>query len=171
MLDGGAVVIRGQPRNGPPPERTLALAEIDAPRLARRPGAPNAGPSGTPDEPLAWEGREFLRKLLVGKPVLGCVSHTVPSGREYGTVLFGSQVSAHFYFFIINVLAPSFSVASIDKIAKKIRWNSGKCSLCYIFNCRRPLTPVRTPTRRRTPPSCWWARAWPRCATTATMRP
>jgi len=32
-LDGGAVVIRGQPRNGPPPERVLALTNIDAPRL------------------------------------------------------------------------------------------------------------------------------------------
>ncbi len=91
VLDGGAVVIRGQPRNGPPPERTLALAEIDAPRLGRRPGPSSPA---TQDEPLAWESREFLRKLLVGKPVLGCVSHTVPSGREYGTVLFGSQVKS-----------------------------------------------------------------------------
>ncbi len=88
-------MIRGQPRNGPPPERTLALAEIDAPRLARRPGAPNTGAGGTQDEPLAWESREFLRKLLVGKPVLGCVSHSVHSGREYGSVLFGSQVTPH----------------------------------------------------------------------------
>ncbi len=120
MLDGGAVVIRGQPRNGPPPERTLALAEIDAPRLARRPGAPNAGPSGTPDEPLAWEGREFLRKLLVGKPVLGCVSHTVSSGREYGTVLFGSQVSAHFYFFLLMCLPQVFQSLRLTRLQKNI---------------------------------------------------
>jgi len=33
VLDGGAVVIRGPPRNGPPAERTLALTNIDAPRL------------------------------------------------------------------------------------------------------------------------------------------
>ena len=32
-LDGGAVVIRGQPRNGPPPERVLALTNIDTRRL------------------------------------------------------------------------------------------------------------------------------------------
>jgi staphylococcal nuclease domain-containing protein 1 len=74
------------------PERTLALAEIDAPRLGRRPGGPNAGSTGTPDEPCAWEAREFMRKLLVGKPVLCSVSHTVNSGREYGSVLYGSQV-------------------------------------------------------------------------------
>lgn len=88
VLDGGAVVIRGQPRNGPPPERTLALAEIDAPRMARR---PTATAQATQDEPFAWEAREFLRKLLVGKNVLCTVSHTVPSGREYGHVLTGSN--------------------------------------------------------------------------------
>ena len=33
VLDGGAVVIRGPPRNGPPAERILALTNIDAPRL------------------------------------------------------------------------------------------------------------------------------------------
>ena len=35
-MDGGAVVIRGPPRNGPPAERILALTNINAPRLARR---------------------------------------------------------------------------------------------------------------------------------------
>ena len=35
VLDGGAVVIRGAPKGGPPPERTLALTNINAPRLAR----------------------------------------------------------------------------------------------------------------------------------------
>ena len=36
VMDGGAVVIRGPPRNGPPAERILALTNINAPRLARR---------------------------------------------------------------------------------------------------------------------------------------
>ena len=58
----------------PPPERTLALTNINAPRLARRPNA--ALPEGGEDEPLAWEAREFLRKLVVGKTVLGCVVHS-----------------------------------------------------------------------------------------------
>ena len=30
------MVIRGQPRNGPPPEKTLALSNIMAPKIARR---------------------------------------------------------------------------------------------------------------------------------------
>ena len=74
VLDGGAVVIRGIPKGGPPPERTLALTNINAPRLARRPNA--ALPEGGEDEPLAWEAREFLRKMVVGKTVLGCVVHS-----------------------------------------------------------------------------------------------
>lgn len=67
-LDGGCVVIRGPPRNGPPAERVLALTNVDAPRLGRRQTA--SGAPATEDEPYAWEAREFLRKLVVGKSVL-----------------------------------------------------------------------------------------------------
>ena len=43
-------MIRGQPRGGPPQERTLAFSNVSAPRLARRPN-PNAEASGeTKDE-------------------------------------------------------------------------------------------------------------------------
>ena len=41
VMDGGAVVIRGPQRNGPPAERIMALTNIDAPRLARRPTPSN----------------------------------------------------------------------------------------------------------------------------------
>jgi len=87
VLDGGLVVIRGQPRNGPPPERTLALTEIDVPRMARRPGTSN--PSGSEDDAWGWESREYLRQLLVGKQILGTVTHST-NNRDYGHVLFGS---------------------------------------------------------------------------------
>jgi staphylococcal nuclease domain-containing protein 1 len=85
------VVIRGQPRNGPPPERTLAITEIDVPRCARRPGGNN--PSGTEDDPWGWEAREFLRALLIGKGVLGTVTHSTggTNPREYGHLLYGSN--------------------------------------------------------------------------------
>jgi len=86
VMDGGAVVIRGPPRNGPPAERILALTNIDAPRLARRPTPSNPA---TEDEPFAWEAREFLRKMVVGKPVLGHVVHT--ANREYGVLLLGED--------------------------------------------------------------------------------
>jgi len=86
VLDGGAVVIRGPPRNGPPSERTLALTNIDAPRLARR---PTANSVATEDEPYAWEAREFVRKMLVGKTVLGNVVHV--ANREYGCLILGDN--------------------------------------------------------------------------------
>ena len=43
------MVIRGQPKGGPPPERTLAFTNITAPKLARRPN-PSEGKSETKDE-------------------------------------------------------------------------------------------------------------------------
>ena len=36
--------------------------------------------------------REFMRKILIGKSVLGWVSHTAGlSNREYGKILYGSD--------------------------------------------------------------------------------
>ena len=81
-------MIRGAPRGGPPPEKTLALTNINAPRLARRPNP--SLPEGGEDEPWAWEAREFLRKLVVGKTVLGCVVHSTAT-REYGVLLIGDD--------------------------------------------------------------------------------
>jgi len=88
VLDGGAVVIRGAPKGGPPPERTLALTNINAPRLARRPN--NQLPEGGKDEAYAWEAREFLRKLVVGKTVLGSVVHSA-NNRDYGILILGED--------------------------------------------------------------------------------
>ena len=35
-------------------------------------------------QPYAWESREFLRKMIIGKEVNFAVENTAPSGREYG---------------------------------------------------------------------------------------
>jgi staphylococcal nuclease domain-containing protein 1 len=87
ILSGDAVVIRGQPRGGPPPTRTVALSNITAPRLARRANPNIEGSSETVDEPYAWEAREFLRKILVGKEVRFVVEHAnKASNREYGSI-------------------------------------------------------------------------------------
>lgn len=90
VMDGGVVVIRGPPRNGPPAERILALTNIDAPKLGRRPVIQqgNVITEATEDEPFAWDAREFLRKMLVGKSILGHVVHT--ANREYGVLLVGA---------------------------------------------------------------------------------
>merc|ERR1740129_1705780 len=87
VMDGGAVVIRGPPRNGPPAERILALTNINAPRLARR---KTANAEATVDEAFAWDAREFLRKMIVGKAVLGNVVHN-PGNRDYGILLLGDN--------------------------------------------------------------------------------
>jgi staphylococcal nuclease domain-containing protein 1 len=85
-------VIRGVPKNGPPPEKQLQLAGITAPRLERRPGA--GGDEGSKDEPYAWASREFLRQKLLGKTVYFTVDYTVPSGREFGSVYLGNGPDA-----------------------------------------------------------------------------
>ncbi|XP_050226106.1 ribonuclease TUDOR 1 [Mercurialis annua] len=77
---GDSLVLAAKSSNkpGPPPERTLTVSSIMAPKLARRNGT---------DEPFAWESREFLRKLCIGKEVVFKIDYTVPSiGREFGSV-------------------------------------------------------------------------------------
>ncbi|KAI8851643.1 hypothetical protein BC829DRAFT_386525 [Chytridium lagenaria] len=79
VLSGDTVILRGRPTGGPPPEKVLSLANIIAPRL------------GTPSDPSkeeagAFESREFLRKLLVGKEVAYRVEYTTASNRDFGII-------------------------------------------------------------------------------------
>lgn len=75
------VIIGNATRAVGPPEKTITLSSLIAPRLARRDGV---------DEPFAWESREFLRKLCIGKEVIFKVDYTVPTiGREFGSVFLG----------------------------------------------------------------------------------
>ncbi|KAL3575563.1 hypothetical protein D5086_023664 [Populus alba] len=70
-------------RPGPPPEKTITLSSLIAPRLARRGGV---------DEPFAWMSREYLRNLCIGKEVTFKVDYAVPSiGREFGSVFLGDK--------------------------------------------------------------------------------
>ncbi|KAH9507261.1 nuclease domain-containing protein [Bulinus truncatus] len=94
VLSGDTVVLRGQPKGGPPPERTVCLSNITAPKLARR-ANPNVDTSvETKDEPWAWEAREYLRKKLVGKDVVFTVEYKVPgTGREYGVIYLGKDTT------------------------------------------------------------------------------
>lgn len=80
---GDSLVIVGSSKADIPPEKTITLSSLIAPKLARR---------GTLDEPFAWESREFLRKLCIGKDVTFRVDYTVPSiGREFGSVFLGDK--------------------------------------------------------------------------------
>ncbi|XP_042498409.1 ribonuclease TUDOR 1 [Macadamia integrifolia] len=80
---GDCLVITGSSKAEFPPEKTITLASIVSPRLARRGGV---------DEPFAWDSREYLRKLCIGKDVTFKVDYTVPSiGREFGSVFLGDK--------------------------------------------------------------------------------
>ncbi|KAK7107596.1 staphylococcal nuclease domain-containing protein 1-like [Littorina saxatilis] len=92
VLSGDTVVIRGQPKGGPPPEKTVCLSNIQAPKLARRANPNIEGSTETKDEPYAWEAREYLRKKLIGKEVTFYQEYKVPgSGREYGALYVGKD--------------------------------------------------------------------------------
>uniref|UniRef100_A0A8C7J3P1 Staphylococcal nuclease domain-containing protein n=1 Tax=Oncorhynchus kisutch TaxID=8019 RepID=A0A8C7J3P1_ONCKI len=93
VLSGCAIIVRGQPRGGPPPERQINLSNIRTGALARR--APQSQPDqkDTPDEPFAFQAREFLRKMLIGKEVCFTVEVKTALGREYGMVYLGRDTT------------------------------------------------------------------------------
>jgi len=94
VLSGDSVVVRGQPRGGPPPERTVCLSNCVAPKPARRPNPNIDQGAETKDEPYAWESREFLRKKLIGKEVSFTIEYKPPgSGREYGFIFLGKDIT------------------------------------------------------------------------------
>ncbi|KAI1185211.1 tudor domain-containing protein [Nemania serpens] len=72
VLSGDTLVLASQ--NNPNAERTFSLAFVTGPHL-RREG----------DEPFAFQSRDYLRGLTVGKAIQCTVLYTIPSsGREYG---------------------------------------------------------------------------------------
>lgn len=82
---GDTVVISGVVKPGVvPPEKRITLSSLIAPRLGRRDGT-------TPDEPFAWQAREFLRKRAIGQPCVFRVDYTLDAvaGREFGSVFVG----------------------------------------------------------------------------------
>ncbi|KAG1953287.1 ribonuclease TUDOR [Pimephales promelas] len=93
VLSGCAVIVRGQPRGGPPPERQINLSNIRAGALARRAVQAQPDTKDTPDEPWAFQAREFLRKKVIGKEVCFTVENKTPQGREYGMVYLGKDTS------------------------------------------------------------------------------
>ena len=80
VVSADSIIIRGLPVGGPPPEKQINLAWVQAPKVSKRlpPSDSNPKGSNTADEPYAWEGREFLRKKLVGKAIQFKVEYKVP---------------------------------------------------------------------------------------------
>ncbi|KAL5528449.1 hypothetical protein ACEPAF_7585 [Sanghuangporus sanghuang] len=75
VISGDSLILRGTPgpQGQPPKERILHLADITAPRL---------GTQSREDEPWAFESREFLRSLCVGKQVSFTSIHSLPPGTD-----------------------------------------------------------------------------------------
>ncbi|XP_060012748.1 staphylococcal nuclease domain-containing protein 1 [Lagenorhynchus albirostris] len=93
VLSGCAIIVRGQPRGGPPPERQINLSNVRAGNLARRAAATQPDAKDTPDEPWAFPAREFLRKKLIGKEVCFTIENKTPQGREYGMIYLGKDTN------------------------------------------------------------------------------
>ncbi|XP_074049869.1 staphylococcal nuclease domain-containing protein 1 isoform X1 [Macrotis lagotis] len=93
VLSGCAIIVRGQPRGGPPPERQINLSNIRAGNLARRAAAGQPDAKDIPDEPWGFPAREFLRKKLIGKEVCFTIEYKNPQGREYGMVYLGKDTN------------------------------------------------------------------------------
>ncbi|OLN96381.1 hypothetical protein CCHL11_00723 [Colletotrichum chlorophyti] len=74
VLSGDTLILTAP--NNPRAEKTFSLAYVSAPRLSK-----------DGDEPFAFQSREYLRELVVGKQIQVTVAYTVPSGREFGTAL------------------------------------------------------------------------------------
>ncbi|GAA5853221.1 hypothetical protein JCM3766R1_000199 [Sporobolomyces carnicolor] len=82
VLSADTLVLRGKivHPNVLPKEKVLHLADLTAPRLGTRDRA---------DEPWAFEAREYLRSLVVGKEVSFTVSYTIATSNpplEFGIV-------------------------------------------------------------------------------------
>lgn len=81
---------------GPPPEKTINLAFVSAPKVSKRlpPSADHPKGQVTAEEPHGWATREYLRKRLVGKEVQFKLEYTAPFGqqkRECGIVFLGDE--------------------------------------------------------------------------------
>lgn len=85
VASGDTLLLMAQTaKNGPPPEKQITLSSLLAPRLSNF--------EGKVDEPYAWQSREFLRKLLIGKAVTFKVDYSVPAiKRDFGTVYFNGE--------------------------------------------------------------------------------
>ncbi|XP_028722079.1 staphylococcal nuclease domain-containing protein 1 [Peromyscus leucopus] len=133
VLSGCAIIVRGQPRGGPPPERQINLSNIRAGNLARRAAATQPDGKDTPDEPWAFPAREFLRKKLIGKEVCFTIENKTPQGREYGMIYLGKDTNG-------ENIAESLVAEGLATRREGMRANKGpsttKSSFVFVFSRR-----------------------------------
>ncbi|GJQ13291.1 hypothetical protein GpartN1_g5082.t1 [Galdieria partita] len=101
VVSGDTLVITGKAaRSGPPPEVRLSLSSLTAPRFSTK-AKSTKQESDEPEpleeethqtyvelEPYAWESREALRELTIGKPVIFRIDYKADNvgGRLFGSV-------------------------------------------------------------------------------------
>jgi len=91
VLSGDTVVLfTSSPGSKLPNDETVSFAGLSAPKLAKRPG-PNESNEPSKHEKFAWEAREFLRRLVVGRGEVTFVVERTVSSRNYGTLLLGKD--------------------------------------------------------------------------------
>lgn len=79
VFSGDYLVLRDQPRGGPPPEYYVNLAYVQAPRFNRTPGEDG---KTSVSEPYAWEAKEYLAKRLIGQEVVYRSEYTKSGGAQ-----------------------------------------------------------------------------------------
>jgi staphylococcal nuclease domain-containing protein 1 len=87
ILSGDTVLLQGAQTdpNKAPPELKISLSSTQAPKLALKTAAVT-----TQDEPWAFECREALRELCIGKAVDFKVEYTI-NDRQFGTLMIGGK--------------------------------------------------------------------------------
>ena len=94
VTSGDCVVIRSLTvKDGKNLEKTVMLANINAPRLGRRINASSPDSVIEPDQPYAFEAREFLRKKLIGRDVCFVRETSTQSNTDRGQLYLGRDVA------------------------------------------------------------------------------
>merc|ERR1712073_75301 len=80
VTDGNRLIVRGpMPNNGLPQEKIIIISGIRAPtcgKETRVPGSPQV--TATTDQPGAFNAREFVRKMFIGKAVKFSINYQWP---------------------------------------------------------------------------------------------
>lgn len=94
VASGDQIIVRGQPRGGPPIEKVIIFSNLDAGKPAKR-ANPNSNPPApeTVDGDYAWTARENLRKKVVGKEVFFQVENMESRNCSFGVVFLGTDDS------------------------------------------------------------------------------
>jgi len=94
VISGDCLVIRsGVQKDGKFLEKQIMLSHIQAPRLATKRG-PMGAETYEPDQPFAFEAREFLRKKVIGKEVCFLSEAKTQSNTDIGQLYLGKDVTS-----------------------------------------------------------------------------